>query len=255
MDISGKTAIITGGASGLGAATAEKLHGLGANVLIADFNAATGQAMAQKLGARALFAQVDVTNTEQVQAAVRQAMEAFGAIHILVNCAGTAVPMKIVGKTGPHDLNAFIKIVHINLIGTFDAMRLAAFEMQNNTPDANGERGVIVNTASVAAFEGQVGQSAYAASKAGVAGLTICAARDMANIGIRVCTIAPGLFDTPLLAALPEEARISLGKQTPFPPRLGQPKEFAMLATAIIENPMMNGETVRLDGAIRMAPR
>jgi NAD(P)-dependent dehydrogenase (short-subunit alcohol dehydrogenase family) len=255
MDIKGSVGFVTGGASGLGAATAEMLIQNGGKVMIVDMNADGAKALCAKLGPNARFCKMDVTNTDEVQAGFRQAMDAFGAIHILVNCAGTSFPMKTVGKDGPHDLGIFKKIVEINLFGTFDAIRLAAFQMQNNSPNADMERGVIVNTASVAAFDGQIGQACYSASKGGIVAMTLPIARDLSRIGIRVCTIAPGLFDTPLLAALPEEARTSLGKQTPFPPRLGRPTEFALMVKAIIENPMMNGETIRLDGAIRMAPK
>jgi len=255
MDFQEKVAIVTGGASGLGAATARRLHGRGAKVIIADINQDLGGKLVGELGAGAKFSKMDVTVTEEVQAGVDAALETFGALHILINCAGTGFPMKTVGKDGPHDLGIFKKVVDINLIGSFDAIRWAAFRMQDNPPNENGERGVIINTASVAAFEGQIGQAAYSASKAGLVGMTLTIARDLARSGIRVCTIAPGLFDTPLLAALPEEAKLSLGRQTPFPTRLGLPDEYAMLALAIIENPMLNGETIRLDGAIRMTPK
>jgi 3-hydroxyacyl-CoA dehydrogenase / 3-hydroxy-2-methylbutyryl-CoA dehydrogenase len=255
MEIKGSVAIVTGGASGLGAATVETLHQYGAKVMIADMNENGAKALAEKLGPGAAFCKMDVTNTDEVKAGIRQTVETFSAIHILVNCAGTSFPMKTVGKDGPHDLGVFKKIVEINLFGTFDVLRLAAFQMQNNTPNNDMERGVIINTASVAAFDGQIGQACYSASKGGVVAMTLPIARDLSRIGIRVCTIAPGLFDTPLLAALPEDARISLGKQTPFPPRLGRPGEYAHMAKAIIENPMMNGETIRLDGAIRMGPK
>ena len=255
MEIKDRVGFVTGGASGLGAATVEMLHRNGGKVMIADLNENGGKALVEKLGDRAAFCKMDVTNTEQVQAGIAKAMEVFGAIDILVNCAGTGFAMKTVGKTGPHDLNVFKKIVEINLFGTFDALRLAAFHMQNNSPNADNERGVIINTASVAAFEGQIGQVAYSASKAGVVGMTLTIARDLARNGIRTCAIAPGLFDTPLLAALPKEAKDSLGAQVPFPDRLGKPEEFARMVQAIIENPYLNGETIRLDGAIRMTPK
>jgi len=255
MQIQGATAIVTGGASGLGGATAERLHSAGARVVIVDFNQDTGRAMIEKLGDRAVFARADVTVTEQVQAAVDLAMNKFGKIDILVNCAGTGFSMRTVTKDGPHPIEIFKKIIDINLIGTFDMTRLAAFQMTKNTPNEDGERGVIVNTASDAAFEGQIGQAAYSASKAGVVGMTLTIARDLSGVGIRVCTIAPGTFDTPLLARLPENVKLSLGQQNPFPKRLGKPVEFAMLAQQIIENPMLNGETIRLDAAIRMQPR
>jgi 3-hydroxyacyl-CoA dehydrogenase / 3-hydroxy-2-methylbutyryl-CoA dehydrogenase len=255
MDIKGRVGFVTGGASGLGAATVEMLHKTGAKVMIADLNENGAKALAEKLGTGAAYCQMDVTNTDQVQAGISKAMETFGAIDILVNCAGTAWAMKTVAKNGPHDLEVFRKVVEINLIGTFDALRLAAFHMQNNAPNEENERGVIINTASVAGFEGQIGQVAYSASKAGVIGMTLTIARDLARTGIRICTIAPGLFDTPLLAALPQEARDALGKQVPFPERLGKPPEFARMVQAVIENPYLNGEVIRLDGAIRMTPK
>jgi NAD(P)-dependent dehydrogenase (short-subunit alcohol dehydrogenase family) len=198
---------------------------------------------------------VNVTETDKVQATVDLALETFGAIDILVNCAGIGLPMKTVGRQGPHDLGAFKTVIDINLIGTFDTIRLAAFHMQDNEPNDNGERGVIINTASIAAWDGQIGQAAYSASKGGIVGMTLAIARDLARSGIRVCTIAPGLFDTPLMMALPEGPRNSLTAQIPFPHRFGQPDEYAMMAQQIIENPMMNGESIRLDGALRMAPK
>lgn len=255
MIIKNATAIITGGASGLGEATAVRLHSGGANVVLADFNEEKGKALAEKLGGRAAFAFMDVTNTAQVQAAVDLAVSKFGRVDIVVNCAGTGIPVRTLSKSGPHNIDLFKKVIDINLIGTFDMIRLAAEKMAKNDPNELGERGVIVNTASVAAFDGQIGQAAYSASKAGVVGMTLTIARDLSSLGIRVCTIAPGLFDTPLLAALPEEAKVSLGRQVPFPPRLGLPDEYAMLAQQIVENVMLNGETIRLDGAIRMAPK
>ena len=255
MDIKNATAIITGGASGLGEATAVLLHEAGANVVLADFNEDKGKELAEKLGSRAAFALTDVTNTDQVQAAVNMAVNKFGRVDILVNCAGTGIAMRTVSKSGPHNLDIFKKVVDINLIGTFDMIRLTAEKMVANEPNQSGERGVIINTASVAAYDGQIGQAAYSASKAGVVGMTLTIARDLSSMGIRVCTIAPGLFDTPLLAALPQEAKASLGKQVPFPPRLGKPEEYAMLARQIVENVMLNGETIRLDGSIRMAPK
>ncbi len=255
MKIEGKTAFITGGASGLGAATVRRLHGMGANVVVADMNQPKGEALCSELGARAAFAMVDVTNTNTVQSAVKLAVKKFGGIHILVNCAGTGWVQKIVGKEGPHDLDVFVKIINLNLVGTFDAIRLAAFEMQNNEPNEDGERGVIVNTTSVAAFDGQMGQVAYAASKAGVVGMTLVAARDLARSGIRCCSIAPGAFDTPLTGFMAPQAREALIQQTQFPKRFGHPDEFASLVQHIVENSFMNGETIRLDGAIRMPPR
>jgi len=255
MDIRGKTAVITGGVSGLGEATARLLHSMEANVVLLDVNQDKGLALCEELGPRSAFALTDVTETSQVQAAMKLAMEKFGAVHLAVNCAGVGTPAKVVGKEGPHDLAHFIKVLNINLVGTFDVLRWAAFYMTSNEPDSEGERGVIVNTASIAAFEGQIGQVAYAASKAGIVGLTLPAARELARFGIRVVTIAPGTFDTPLLAGLPEQIRTSLGQQIPFPPRLGRPHEFAMLVQHIIQNPVLNGETIRLDGALRMPPK
>jgi len=254
MDIDGAGALVSGGASGLGEATVRRLHEQGAKVVIADVNPEKGEPLAQELGIP--FVQCDVRDEDQVQAAVDKAAEAEGGLRIAVSCAGTGIPVKIASSKGPHPLEAFKVIIDINLVGTFNLMRLSAFKMlSENEPDAGGERGVLINTASVAAYEGQIGQIAYSASKGGVVGMTITAARDLADKGIRVCTIAPGLFDTPLLAALPEEARASLGQQVPFPSRLGNPAEYAQLAASIVENPMLNGETIRLDGAIRMAPK
>jgi NAD(P)-dependent dehydrogenase (short-subunit alcohol dehydrogenase family) len=211
--------------------------------------------VAADLGAHALFAPCDVTNADEVGEAIDAATARFGAIHGLVNCAGVAIAEKTHGKRGAHDLGSFTFVIQVNLIGTFNCIRLVAARMAQNTPNAEGERGVIVNTASVAAFDGQVGQAAYSASKGGIVGMTLAIARDLAEVGVRVCTIAPGLFDTPLMGMLPEPARQSLARQVPFPARLGRPAEYAALACHIIENAMLNGETIRLDGAIRMAPR
>ncbi len=247
MRIQGATALVAGGASGLGAATARRLAEAGAAVTIADLNEETGEALAQELGAS--FVRCDVTEPEQVEAAVPE------GVRISVCCAGVGWAEKVAGKRGPHQFEPFRITITINLIGTFNVLRLAAAAMLGNEPDDGGECGVIVNTASIAAFDGQIGQIAYAASKGGIVGMTLPAARDLASARVRVCTIAPGLFDTPLLAALPEEARTKLGEQVPFPPRLGRPDEFAQLATQIVENTMLNGETIRLDGALRMAPR
>jgi 3-hydroxyacyl-CoA dehydrogenase/3-hydroxy-2-methylbutyryl-CoA dehydrogenase len=256
MEIKGKTAIVTGGASGLGAATIRRLHGKGANVVIADFNVQGGEALAAELGESAAFAKMDVTNSAEVQAGVDLAMEKFGAVHILVNCAGTGSAMRTVGREAPHDLDAFKRVIDINLIGTFDAIRQSAFQMQKNDKgDGNQDRGVVINTASAAAFDGQVGQVAYSASKAAIVGMTLPIARDLSPLGVRICTIAPGIFDTPLMMAAPDEVRASLAQQIPFPKRFGKPDEFAMLVQQIIENPMMNGETIRLDGAIRMGAK
>ena len=254
MDIEGKGAIVSGGASGLGEATVRRLHAAGAQVVIADVNPEKGEPLAEELGIA--FVQTDVREEDQVQAAVDKAAEAEGGLRIAISCAGTGIPIKVASSKGPHPLDAFKVIIDINLVGTFNLMRLAAFSMlSSNEPDEEGERGVCINTASVAAFEGQVGQIAYSASKGGVVAMTITAARDLADKGIRVNTIAPGLFDTPLLGALPEDKRAALGAQVPFPSRLGRPEEYAQLAQQIVENPMLNGETIRLDGAIRMAPR
>jgi len=256
MRIEGSSAIVVGGASGLGEATARRLHAQGALLTIADVNAEKGRALAQELGAG--FAACDVREEGQVEAAVGQAAEADGGLRIAICCAGTGWAQKVAGSKGPHPLLPFETILQINLIGTFNVLRHAAFAMIANEPSADsedGERGVCVNTASIAAFDGQVGQIAYAASKGGVVGMTLPAARDLAQYGIRVNTIAPGLFDTPLLAALPEEARQKLGAGIPYPQRLGRPEEYAQLACQIVENRMLNGETIRLDGALRMPPR
>jgi NAD(P)-dependent dehydrogenase (short-subunit alcohol dehydrogenase family) len=256
MRIEGSTALVTGGGSGLGEATARELVRRGARVAILDLERSPGARVSAELGASALFAAADVTSEEEVRAAVEGAVSAFGPLRILIACAGIGSAARTVDKDGtPFPLALFRRTVEVNLVGTFNAIRLAASRMIANDPDPEGERGVIVNTASVAAFEGQIGQAAYSASKGGVVGMTLPIARDLARHGIRVCTIAPGLFDTPLLGGLPEEARRSLGAQVPFPPRLGRPPEFAQLACQIVENPMLNAETIRLDGAIRMAPR
>lgn len=250
----GISAVITGGASGLGAASARELAGEGVKVALLDLNAENGEALASELGG--VFCQCDVTDEASLDAAFEKARAVQGQERILFNCAGIAPPMKTLSKGRPHSLDGFEKVIKINLIGTFASIVKSATGMATVDPvTEDGERGVIINTASVAAFEGQIGQAAYAASKGGVVGLTLPVARDLADLGIRVCTIAPGLFDTPLLAALPEEARKSLGQQVPFPQRLGTPGEYAQLARGLIENPMMNGTVVRLDGAIRMGPR
>jgi NAD(P)-dependent dehydrogenase (short-subunit alcohol dehydrogenase family) len=255
MDLSTVTAVITGGASGLGRATAERLLAGGARVALLDLPASRGAEVAEKAGAAALFAPADVTSPEQVSAALDAACQRFGSVNVLVNCAGIGPAARTVGRKGPHALEDFVRVIQINLVGTFNCTRLAAARMAQNTPSAGGERGVIVNTASVAAYDGQIGQAAYAASKGGIVGMTLPIARDLAEYGIRVVTIAPGIFDTPLLATLPESVRASLGQQVPFPSRLGQPEEFAALAAHIVENAMLNGETIRLDGANRMAPK
>jgi NAD(P)-dependent dehydrogenase (short-subunit alcohol dehydrogenase family) len=255
MQIHNKAFIVTGGASGLGRATAEAILAAGGRVVVLDVNAETGTAAEQALGSGARFAQADVTSEEQVNAAVGLAVSAFGALHGVVNAAGIGPAAKVLGKNGPHALDLFEKTIRINLVGTFNVIRLAAAAMAKNAPEPSGERGVIINTASIAAFDGQIGQPAYAASKGGIVALTLPVAREFASIGIRVVTIAPGIFDTPLLAALPEAARLSLGQQVPFPSRLGKPTEYAALARHIIENEMLNGEVIRIDGALRMAPR
>ncbi len=255
MELKEKTALVTGGASGLGEACVRRFVVQGARVVILDRDADKGQKLAGELGDAVRFAQADVTSEADVQAAIRAAEEAFGGLHINVNCAGVGWAERTVGKAGPHSLELFETVIKINLIGTFNVIRLAAARMSANEPNEEGERGVIINTASVAAFDGQIGQAAYSASKGGIVGMTLPIARDLSRSGIRVVTIAPGLFDTPLMGALPEEARQSLGAQVPFPSRLGRPAEFAHLAQAIIENPMLNGEVIRLDGALRMQPK
>jgi NAD(P)-dependent dehydrogenase (short-subunit alcohol dehydrogenase family) len=255
MKIAGSTTVITGGASGLGRATAERLLGSGGRVALLDLSTSPGVDAARAMGPEALFTPADVTSAEQVTTALDAALKRFGAIHALVNCAGIGTAEKTFGKRGPADLARFTRTIQVNLIGTFNCIRLAAAHIAENPPGPDGERGVIINTASVAAFDGQIGQAAYSASKGGIVGMTLPIARDLAELGIRVCTIAPGLFDTPMMATLPEPVRIALGKQVPFPPRLGQPAEYAALAVHIMENSMLNGETIRLDGAIRMQPR
>ena len=249
MRIEGAGALVAGGASGLGAATARRLAGAGARVTIADLNAEKGEALAAELGAA--FARCDVTDAAQVQAAV----DAAGDLRVSVCCAGVGWAEKTAGRRGPHSFEPFQTVITVNLIGTFNVLRLASAAMLGNEPDGEGERGVCVNTASIAAYDGQIGQLAYAASKGGIVGMTLPAARDLASSGIRVVTIAPGLFDTPLLAGLPEEARVALGEQVPHPHRLGRPEEYGDLAAHIVANPMLNGEVIRLDGALRMPPR
>lgn len=255
MQIAGSGILVTGGASGLGAATVRRLVAAGAHAIIADLNPDTGEALARELGASARFVSTDVTSEESMRAAIETAVSELGGLRVVVNCAGIAIAEKVIGKGGVHDLQRFSKVIQVNLIGVFNSLRLAAEAMSKNEPSEEGERGVIINTASVAAFEGQIGQIAYAASKGGVAAMTLPAARDLSTYGIRVMTIAPGIFDTPMLAGLPEPARVSLGQQVPFPSRLGRPEEYAQLVQSIVENPMLNGEIIRLDGAIRMAPR
>ena len=255
MKIEGKVAIVTGGASGLGGATVRLLHSAGAKVIIADTNRNAGNNLSLALGSRVSFIETDVTSDRSTQSVFNKSLKSHKALHILVNCAGVAIAKKIISKEIPHDLSKFRQVIDVNLVGTFNALRLGGAAMASNVPNREGERGVIINTSSVSAFEGQIGQAAYAASKAGVAGLTLPASRELARHGIRVVTIAPGIFDTPLMAGLPEKARDSLAQQVPFPSRLGRPEEFAALVAHIIENVMLNGETVRLDGALRMAPR
>lgn len=258
MQLQDKGVLVTGGASGLGEACVRLLTQAGAKVVIADLNSDAGIALSTEhshTGLSTLFVKTDVTDEESMRAAARDAVETFGGLHVLINCAGIGLAERVLGKNGPHDLRSFSKVIQVNLIGTFNAIRLAAAEMTENVPNEEGERGVIINTASVAAFDGQIGQAAYSASKGGIVGMTLPIARELARFGIRVNTIAPGLFDTPLLGALPEPARISLGQQVPFPPRLGRPSEYAALAKHIIENVMLNGEVIRLDGGIRMQPR
>jgi NAD(P)-dependent dehydrogenase (short-subunit alcohol dehydrogenase family) len=255
MEISGNTFLVSGGASGLGGATARLLAESGANVVIADLNKEKGAALAQALGSKARFVETNVADEESVKSAVSAAVSGFGSLRGAVNCAGIGVAEKTVGKEGPHSLASFKRTIEVNLIGTFNVIRLAAAQMSSQEPTAGGERGVIVNTASIAAFDGQIGQAAYSASKGGIVGMTLPIARDLARSGIRVVTIAPGLFDTPLLGGLSEEVRKSLGEQIPFPPRLGDPAEYAALAKHIIENTMLNGEVIRLDGALRMPPK
>ncbi|ANH71545.1 KR domain protein [Ralstonia insidiosa] len=252
MEIRDQVFIVTGGASGLGAGTARTMAEAGGKVVIADLNEAAGNALAQELGGR--FVRCDVASEADGQAVV-DAATSLGTLRGLVNCAGIATASRTVGKTGPHPLDQFARVINVNLIGTFNMIRLAATAMAGNTPNAGGERGVIINTASVAAFDGQIGQAAYAASKGGVVAMTLAIARDLSRDGIRVMTIAPGIFETPMLLGMPPEVQDALGKMVPFPPRLGKPAEYAQLARAIVENPMLNGETIRLDGAIRMQPK
>jgi NAD(P)-dependent dehydrogenase (short-subunit alcohol dehydrogenase family) len=255
MELAGSTFIVTGGASGLGAATARMVVEGGGNVVIADLKENEGEALARELGSAAAFVRTDVTDEASAQTAVAAAADRLGGLHGLVNCAGIVSGEKVVGKDGAHSLAGFVRTININLIGTYNMIRLAAAAMAKNTPNAEGERGVIVNTASVAAFDGQMGQAAYSASKAGVAGMTLPIVRDLSRNGIRVMTIAPGLFETPMVGQIPPEIAESLGKMVPFPPRLGRPEEFAQLVASVVQIPMLNGTTIRLDGAIRMQPK
>jgi NAD(P)-dependent dehydrogenase (short-subunit alcohol dehydrogenase family) len=247
MEIEGRTFLVAGGGSGLGAATTEMLTNEGANAVVADLRGEAADGNVR-------FVETDVTDEASVRRAIEEALQSFGGMHGAINCAGIASAEKVLGREGPHALDSFAKVVEVNLVGTFNVLRLAAEVMVNNEPAASGERGVIVNTASVAAYDGQIGQVAYAASKGGVVALTLPVARELAQYGIRVVAIAPGIFDTPMMAGLPEAARESLGKQVPFPSRLGRPEEYAALVRHIIENEMLNGEVIRLDGSIRMAP-
>ena len=252
MELPRKTILVTGGASGLGAACVRLLTQAGAQVTILDLNAEAGEALATELGDTTRFIKTNVADEVDVQNAIKGTLDAFGAIHGAISCAGIAPAEKVVGKRGVHSLATFTKVLNINLIGTFNVIRLAAEAMIENQPSPSGERGVIINTASVAAFDGQIGQAAYSASKGGIVAMTLPIARELARFGIRVMTIAPGIFDTPLMASMPESVRDALAQQVPFPPRLGRPEEYAALAKHIMENEMLNGEVVRLDGAIRM---
>jgi NAD(P)-dependent dehydrogenase (short-subunit alcohol dehydrogenase family) len=254
VEIAGRTVLVTGGGSGLGAATARMVVEHGGSVVVADVDTERGERVAAELGERARFVPTDVTDEASVGAAVALTLE-LGGPHVAVSCAGIAPAERVLGRDGPHSLARFVAAIQVNLVGTFNVTRLAAQAMAANEPGEDGERGVIVNTASVAAFDGQIGQAAYSASKAGVAGMTLPVARELARHGIRVLAIAPGIFDTPMLAAMSDQVRASLGAQVPFPSRLGHPTEYAALVRHIVENRMLNGETIRLDGAVRMAPR
>lgn len=255
MQIAGSTFVVTGGSSGLGAACVRLLSQNGARVVIADVNSGAGNVLAAECGSGVRFEYGDVTDEVSIQCMLQTTLDAFGKLNGVVNCAGIGPPERILGKNGPHPLPTFTKVVGVNLIGTFNVLRLAAAAMVKCEPDSQGERGVIINTASIAAFDGQIGQAAYSASKGGIVAMTLPAARELARFGIRVVTIAPGIFDTPLLASLPEPARQSLGSQVPFPQRLGRPEEFAALVRHVAENVMLNGEVIRLDGALRMPPK
>jgi len=255
MQVGQSVLLITGGASGLGAGTARMVVGSGGKVVLADLKETEGEALATELGSAARFVRTDVTDEASAKAAIAETLSAFGAIHALVNCAGIVHGERVLGKEAPHALASFIRVIQINLVGSFNMTRLAAEAMSRNAPNAGGERGVIVYTASVAAFDGQIGQAAYSASKAGLVGMTLPVARELARFGIRVMTIAPGIFQTPMVGQIPADVAESLGKMVPFPPRLGRPDEFASLVGEIIRNEMLNGEVIRLDGAIRMAPK
>lgn len=255
MQLAGKTFIVTGGGSGLGEGTARVFADAGANIIVADMAEDRGNAVAASLGKQARFVPCNVTDAAQVQATVDAALETFGGLHGAVSCAGIGAAMRVTSKTGPHPLDLFKLVIDVNLVGTFNVIRIAADAMVKLDADANGERGVLINTASVAAFEGQIGQAAYSASKGGVVSMTLPVARELARFGIRVLTIAPGLFDTPMFEQIPPEAKAALAASIPFPSRLGYPEEFGALARHIVENGMMNGETIRIDGAIRMQPK
>jgi NAD(P)-dependent dehydrogenase (short-subunit alcohol dehydrogenase family) len=255
MQVQGHTFIVTGGSSGLGAGTAERLIEQGANVVIADVNTDAGEAKAAELGEKAIFVHTDVSSEESAQACIDKAVSTFGALHGVVNCAGILVAKKTVGRGGAHDLESFARVITVNLVGTFNMIRLAAVAMSENEPNEEGECGVVINTASVAAYDGQIGQAAYSASKGGVVGMTLPIARDLSRNGIRCMTIAPGIFETPMVAGMPDEVQESLISQIPFPKRLGKPSDYAFLAQHIIENVKLNGEVIRLDGGVRMGPR
>jgi 3-hydroxyacyl-CoA dehydrogenase / 3-hydroxy-2-methylbutyryl-CoA dehydrogenase len=255
MNLKNAVALIAGGGSGLGEATAREFGNAGARIVILDLPNSPGVKVAELFGDSGMFGAADVVAEDAVANVLAAAIARFGTIHIAVNCAGIGRAQRTISREGPHSLDLFSKVIQVNLVGTFNVIRLAANQMAKNSPNSDGERGVIINTASIAAFDGQIGQAAYSASKGGVVGMTLPVARDLASIGIRVCTIAPGTFDTPMLALLPQNARQALGAQIPFPSRLGRPTEYAALARHIVENPMLNGETIRLDGALRMPPR
>ncbi len=255
MQIAGNTFLVTGGASGLGSGVVRKFAGMGAKIVIMDVNEEGGNALAAELGDAVIFHKTDVTDEANVQAAVDNAKASFGAIHGVVNCAGIAIGERVLGRQGPHRLESFSRVININLIGSFNVLRLAGVEMAKNEANDGGERGVIINTASVAAYDGQIGQAAYAASKGGLVGMTLPIARELARTGIRCNTIAPGIFGTPMLGGMTEEIQQALASAVPFPKRLGTPEDYAKLAQHIVENDMLNGETIRLDGAIRLAPK
>lgn len=255
MEINNSVFVVAGGASGLGASTVRMLAAAGAKVVIADIGVEAGEKLASELGGNVRFVRTDVTDAESAQGAIDTAVNTFGALHGLVNCAGIAPGEKVIGKNGPHKLESFARAININLIGVFNMIRLAAEAMSRNTPNSEGERGVLISTASVAAYEGQIGQAAYSASKAGIVGMTLPIARELASVGIRVMAIAPGIFETPMLKGMSQEVQDSLGRSVPFPSRLGRPSEYAQLVKHICENAMLNGETIRLDGAIRMTAK